>query len=90
MSGLEQLNQAIELLKKEGVSDETFRLLAAIASCPVFDEPLDREFRKFGYKMAAALYRESNMHWMGETEQINADPDNPKNWEGYQEYHTES
>jgi hypothetical protein len=90
MSGLEQLNQAIELLKKEGVSDETFRLLAAIASCPVFDEPLDREFRKFGYKVAVELFQYSNTYWMCETEQINADPDNPVNWEGYQEYYSES
>jgi len=88
MSGLEQLNQAIELLKKEGVSDETFRLLAAIASCPLFDEPLDREFRKFAYKAAVTIYQESNIVWMGEPEQIATDPDNPVNWEGYQEYHS--
>lgn len=83
MTGLEQLNQAIELLKKEGVSDETFGLLAAIAACPIWSEKLDKEFQALGYKAALECYRGSNIYWMGEPEQVAADPNNPENWEGY-------
>jgi hypothetical protein len=84
--GERQLKDALAFLKSEGVSDEYFRLLGAIAQSIRMDETREREFLEAGFKAALALYRESNIAWMGEPGATDTDPNNPENWASYQEY----
>ncbi|HEY9295744.1 MAG TPA: hypothetical protein VIQ31_05115 [Phormidium sp.] len=64
----------------------TLKLIEAIVSSLFLDEDSEERFLVTGFKAAIDLYEGSNMYWMGDADDQNADPENPCNWEGYDKY----
>jgi hypothetical protein len=81
------LLKAIDQLEQNECGEVTFKLLEAITLSTMLDEESYEDFKHLGFKTSLKLYHHSNMNCMGTLEQIQADPNNPRNWEGFENYH---
>lgn len=76
------LRSAIDrLIDSECGDATTLNLLAAIATCPSWDEWSERSFRRLGFSIATELYDLSMMN--ADFEETIDSPNNPRNWDGY-------
>lgn len=79
-----KLLSAIELLSDRGVDDTTFLLLAAMAQSIIWSEECHIQFLDTGFKAAIELYDSSVQN--ADFNEVQTDPNNPRNWSGYIEF----
>ena len=75
---LQRLLDTIEFLQKEGIDDEAFKILNALANGLIWSDKSDRSVRELGKQIAQELYDEAtqNAYYRASI----SDPQNPKNW----------
>ena len=78
------LLSAIEFLSNEGVDETTFLLLAAIAQSIIWSEECHIKFLDIGFKAALEIYDASAQN--ADFYEVQKDPGNPRNWNGYIEF----
>ena len=78
------LLSAIELLSNEGVDETTFLLLAAIAQSIIWSEECHIKFIDIGFEAAIEIYDTSVQN--ADFYEVQKDPGNPRNWNGYIEF----
>ncbi len=76
-----RLLSTIDLLSADDVDDTVFLLLAAIAQSVVWSEKSYEKFCKLGFDVALEIYDTAVQNQV--FEEIQKDPDNPRNWKGY-------
>lgn len=79
-----KLLSAIEFLEAEGVDSTTFLLLAKIAESTLWSEECYLRFLDTGFKAAIELYDTATQN--AEFDEVQKDPDNPRNWSVYTEF----
>lgn len=77
-SSKEKLLETIERLQKEGIDDQAFKILDALANGLIWSEQSDRAVRDLGKQIAQELYDHTTQN--AEYEACLSDPDNPRNW----------
>ena len=75
---LQRLLDTIEFLQKQGIDDEGFKILNALANGLIWSDESDRSVRELGKQIAQELYDHTTQNADYETRL--SDPQNPKNW----------
>lgn len=86
-SPLAKLLSAIELLEAEGCGNTTLLLLAAIAESTLWSDECYKRFLDTGFKAAIELYDAATQN-AAEVDEVQKDPNNPRNWKGYKSNET--
>ena len=75
---LQRLLDTIEFLQKEGIDDEAFKILNALANGLIWSDETERAVRDLGKQIAQELYDEATQN--ADYRASISDPQNPKNW----------
>ena len=77
-SSKQRLLDTIEFLQKQGIDDEAFKILNALANGLIWSDETDRSVRELGKQVAQELYDEATQN--ADYGASISDPQNPKNW----------
>ncbi len=75
---MQRLLDTIESLQKEGIDEEAFKILNALANGLIWSDETDRSVRELGKQIAQELYDEATQN--ADYRASFSDPQNPKNW----------
>ena len=74
----QRLLETIEFLQKQGIDDEAFKILNALANGLIWSDESTCTVRDLGKQIAQELYDEATQN--ADYRASTSDPQNPKNW----------